>query len=121
MHSVLRSQTPTELASPLWARTLNNRRKGIAFSKVVCAFRPEKSDPNRTRINIVGQNIKYTGDVGTKISSLDILKLLLNSSLSRKGAKSFTFDINNFYLQPPLDLPEYVRIKLAEIPQDFIE
>ena len=33
------------------------QRKEIAFSKVVCTFRPDKSDPNRTRITIAGQNI----------------------------------------------------------------
>ena len=83
-----------------------DRRKGTAFSKVVCTFRPNKSDPNRTRITIVGQNITYPGNVGTKIASLDLIKLLVNSVISRKGANFFTFDIKNFYPQTPLDQPE---------------
>ena len=78
------------------------RQKGIAFSKVVCTFPPEKSDPNRTRITIAGQNIKWPGDVGTKTASLDLLKILLNSVFSHKGAKFVTFDIKNFYLQNPI-------------------
>ena len=98
-----------------------DRQKGIALSKVVCTFRPEKSDPNRTRITIAGQNIKWHGYVGTKTASLDLMKLLLNSFLSRKVAKFVNFDIKNFYLQTPLDRPEYVRIKLSEISQDFID
>ena len=93
----------------------------MAFSKVVCTFNPEKSDPNRTRITISGQNIKYPGDVVTNTVSLDLLKHLLSIFLSCKGAKFVTFDIKNFYLRTPLDRPEYVRIKLADIPQDFIE
>ena len=97
-----------------------DRRNGIAFSKVVFTFRPEKSDPNRTRITIAGQNIKYTGNVGTKNASLDLINLLLNIALSRRGAKFVTFDIKNFYLQTPLDRPEYVRIKLSDIPAEFI-
>ena len=32
-----------------------------------------------------------------------------------------TFDIRNYYLQTPLDRPEYVRIKLYDIPQDFVD
>ena len=48
------------------------------------------------------------------------MKLLLNSVLSRKGSKFVTFDIRNFYLQTPLDRPEYVRIKLADIPLGFV-
>ena len=48
------------------------------------------------------------------------MKLLLNSVLSRKSAKFVAFNIRNFYLQTPLDRPEYVRIKLANIPLDFV-
>ena len=95
-------------------------RKEIAFSKVVCTFLPDKADPNRTRITIAGQNIKYTGDVGTKTASLNLVKLLLNSVLSRQGAKFVTFDIRNYYLQTSLDFPEYFRIKLSDIPQDLV-
>jgi hypothetical protein len=29
-------------------------------------------------------------------------------------------DLKNFYLNTPLDHPEYIRIKLADIPQEFI-
>jgi hypothetical protein len=29
-------------------------------------------------------------------------------------------DLKNFYLNTPLDWPEYIRIKLADIPQEFI-
>ena len=87
----------------------------------MCTFRPDKADPNRTRITIAGQNIKYPGDIGTKTASLDLVKLLLNSVLSRQGAKFVTFDIRKYYLQTPLYRPEYVRIKLSDIPQDFVD
>ena len=32
-----------------------------------------------------------------------------------------TFNIRNYYLQNPLDRPEYVRIKLSDIPLDFVD
>ena len=44
-------------------------------------------------------------------------KLLLNSFLSLKGAKFGSFRVKNFYLATPLDRPEFVNIKLADIPQ----
>ena len=97
-----------------------DRRKAIAFSKVVCTFRPEKADPNRTRITIAGKNIRYPGDVGIKTAPLDLVNPPLTIFLSRKGTKFVTIDIKNFYLQKMLDRPEYVRIKLDEIPQNFI-
>jgi hypothetical protein len=45
---------------------------------------------------------------------------MINSALSRKGAKFCTFNISNFYLCTPLDRPEYIKIKLSDIPQEFI-
>ena len=32
-----------------------------------------------------------------------------------------SFDLKNFYLQTPMERSEYVRIKLSDIPQEFIE
>ena len=51
---------------------------------------------------------------------MEILKILINSVLSCKGARFVCFDIKNFYLGTPLDHPEYVRIHLKETPQEFI-
>ena len=63
--------------------------------------------------------ITFPGDVGTPTASLELAKLVFNSVLSRPGAKFTTFDICNFYLQTPLDRPEYARIKLSNIPEEF--
>ena len=42
---------------------------------------------------------------------------MINSVLSCKGAKFITYDIRNYYLATPLEYPEYVKIKLNNIPQ----
>jgi hypothetical protein len=97
-----------------------DRLKQVCYSNVVCKVRPEKDDPARTRITIAGNRICYPGDVGTKTAPLELVKLLINSVLSRQGAKFCTFDISNFYLQTPLDRPEYIKIKITDIPQEFI-
>ena len=72
--------------------------------------------PTALVLPLTGNRICYPGDVGTKTASLDLIKLVVNSVLSRKDAKYVTFDISNFYLQTPLDCPEYVRINLSDIP-----
>ena len=46
---------------------------------------------------------------------------MINSVLSHKGAKFITYDIRNYYLATSLDYPEYAKIKLTDIPQDFID
>jgi len=98
-----------------------DRLKEVCHTSVQCVVRPQKDDPNRTRITIAGNRICYPGDVGTPTASLELVKLLLNSVISRRGAKFACFDVSNFYLETPLDRPEYVRIRLTDIPQEFID
>jgi hypothetical protein len=96
-----------------------HKRKEICHTMVLCEVRPEKDDPDRTRITIGGNRICYPGNVGTNMASLELVKLLLNSVLSRKGAHFSTIDIKNFYLDTPMPDPEYVRIKISDIPDKF--
>ena len=97
------------------------RRADITYTRVVCEVRPQKEEPNRTRITIGGNRICYPGDTGTKTGSIELVKLMFNDVLSTPQARHACFDISNFYLGTPLDRPEYVRIKLADIPQEFID
>ena len=82
----------------LYSDIPRNRRKGIANVKVVCEVRPPKADPNRVQITVAGYKICFPGDVGTPTASLDLFKLMINSVLSRLGAKLACFDAANFYL-----------------------
>ena len=88
---------------------------------VVCEVKYHKEDPNCTCITVTGSQIFYTGDVGTPTGSLDLFKLIINSVLSRRNARFFSFDLKNFNLQTPMKRSEYVRIKFLDIPQEFIE
>ena len=88
---------------------------------MVCKVLPEKNDPDRTRITIGGNRITFPGDVGTPTASLELAKLVFISVLSRPGAKFITFNICNFYLQTPLNRPEYVRFRLSDIPEKFFQ
>jgi hypothetical protein len=92
----------------------------VCYSNVVCKVRLEKTDPNRTRITIAGNRICYPGDVGIKTAPLDLVKLMINSVLSHADTKFCMFDIANFYHRTPLEHPEFVRICLDDIPQEFI-
>ncbi|KAL7425759.1 hypothetical protein ACHAXH_000120 [Discostella pseudostelligera] len=98
-----------------------DRRNDVTYTRVVCEYRPQKADPNRTRITIGGNRICYPGDTGTRTGSLELVKLQINSTLSTPGARFACFDISNFYLGTPMDRPEYVRIKLTDIPTEFID
>ena len=88
---------------------------------MVCEYRPEKDDPNRTRITISGGHVLVPFDVSTPTGSLELVKLVTNSLLYRPNAQFYAFEIKNFCLDTPMKNPEYVRVKLEDIPQEFTE
>ena len=53
----------------------------------------------------MGNRVVYAGDAGTKIDSLYLCKLIINSVLSRKGANFITYDIRKYFLATPLNYP----------------
>eukprot|EP00804_Cyclotella_cryptica_P029881 CCRYP_010796-RA/>CCRYP_010796-RA protein AED:0.45 eAED:0.45 QI:0/0/0/1/1/1/2/0/138 len=65
--------------------------------------------------------INYPGEVATPTAEMLTAKLLFNSVISTRRAKFMTMDISNFYLMTPLPRPEYLRLKLSDIPKEIIE
>ena len=72
-----------------------DRQKEICHTSVVCEIRPNKENPNFTRITVEGMHICYPGDVAAPTGSLDLVNLIINSVLSRPGARFSCFDIKN--------------------------
>ena len=50
-----------------------------------------------------------------------VAKMLFNSVISTKNAGFMKMDISNFYLMNPLHQPEYIRMKLSDIPEEVID
>ena len=97
------------------------RLSDITYARIVCNERPEKKDPDRTRITMGGDRINYPGDCGTPTADILTVKLLLNSIISTLHAKFMTIDIKDFYLMTPMDRPEYFRMSLELFPDDIID
>ena len=99
-----------------------DRRTEICHTTVVCEVRPNTEDSNRTRITVAGNRIYYPGDVATPTGSLELVKLIINSVLSRRGAKLACFDIKNFYLGTPmLALGSPYRLLREQLSQDLFQ
>ena len=58
-----------------------NKCDDICHSCVICKVQPNKDDPNRTQITVIGGSIFYPDDVATPTGSLEIIKLMINSLL----------------------------------------
>ena len=84
--------------------------------------RPQKIDePNRVRITVGGNLLKYPGVVKTETSSLTTSKIHWNSTISTPGAKYMCADVKNFYLNTPMARYEYMRMHISLIPDEIIE
>jgi hypothetical protein len=55
-----------------------HKQKEICHTMVVCEVRPDKDDPDHTRITIGDNCICFLGDVSTNTASLELFKFLLN-------------------------------------------
>ena len=93
----------------------------MTYGLIVVKYRPKKSAPNRVRLTVGGNRINYPINCGTPTADMLTVKLLLNSVISTKGAKVMSIDIKNFYLNTPMARYKYMRLKIAELPQDFID
>ena len=95
--------------------------KDVCPTRVVREYCPDKDDPNRMRITIAGGHILVTFDVSNPTGSLELVKLMINSVLSWPNARFSAFDIKSFDLNTPMENLEYIRVKLEDIPQEFID
>ncbi len=83
------------------------------------AYQTEKDDSNRTRLTDGGNHTVCPFDVSTPTVKMMTVKMHLNSVISTKGAQYCTIDLNNFYLNTTMELPEYKWMKLRDLPQEI--
>ena len=74
-----------------------------------------------SKTTVCGTNVCYPGDVITNTASLELFKLVFNIIISQTVTKYVCFHIENVYLSITLGRPEYVKIQLSKISQEFIE
>ena len=95
--------------------------KDVMYGSSVCNIRNKKTEKNRTRFVVGGDHINYPGEGATSTAEMYVAKLLFNGVISTKGAQFMTTDISNFYLMTPLYRPEYIRVRLSDIPDKIIK
>ena len=68
-------------------------RKEICHISVFYEVRTNKDNYNRACITMTGNHVRYPGYVATTTRSMELLKLLINSTPSLAGARFACFDI----------------------------
>jgi hypothetical protein len=98
-----------------------DRRKDVTYGSFSCDYKPNKKEQNRTRLTMGGDRINYPDDCGTPTADMILFKILANSIISTPNAKCLMMDIKDFYLNTPMKRPEYMRLKLTDIPDEVIK
>ena len=80
--------------------------RDVMYERVLINYRPEKRDPNRTRLTVWGNRLNWPGYWGTPTVDLLTVRLLLNSVIYTPGSRYMTLDIRDFYLNTPMKLTE---------------
>ena len=85
-----------------------DRLRDVTYGRIVCTYRPQKSEPNRSRLTAGGNLVNYPWEVATPTGDLITAKLLFNSVISTPGVRFLSMDLKNFYLCTPMLRPEFM-------------
>ena len=107
VHVPTRSTNRTDERCHIWAICVHGatRKGGTQSNAVHCR----------------GDRINYPGAVATPTAEMLVAKMLFNSVISTKDTRFMTMDISNFYPMTPLHRPEFIRVKLSNIPDEVIK
>ena len=97
------------------------RMKDITYGSFSCNYKPNKEEKECTRLTAGGDQINYPDDCGTPTADMILFKILVNSILSTPNARCIMIDIKDFFLQTPMRRPEYMQLKITDIPDEVIE
>ena len=95
--------------------------KKVTYGKIVFDIKNDKSEKHHTRLTVVGNLLKFTGNASTPVGAITTTKCLLNSVVSTPKAKALVDDIKHFYLNNNLPDPKYMKLSISIIPQEIIE
>jgi hypothetical protein len=93
----------------------------ITYGKLVCDFKPNKTEKHRVRLTVSGDILDYSGDTATPTADITTFKILINSTLSTNKGKIMMMYKHNSYLGTPFPTYKNMRLPLTILPLDIIE
>jgi hypothetical protein len=64
-----------------------DRMKDVTYRSFICDIKQNKTETHQTRLTAGGDRINYPEDVGTPTADMTLVKMMLNSVISMRGAK----------------------------------
>jgi hypothetical protein len=97
-----------------------DRIKDATYSSFRCDYKPNKKKNIKHDLPQEATVSTTLFDCGTPTADMTLFKLILNSTISTKGAKCLMINLANFYLNTPMQRREYMRLKITDIPEEII-
>jgi hypothetical protein len=95
--------------------------RDVTYGSFSCDYKPNKEEKRRARLTAGGDQINYPFDCGTPTANMTLFKIIINSTISTRGAKCMRIDLSNFYLKTPMARREYMHLKIMDIPEEIIK
>jgi hypothetical protein len=97
------------------------RDRDVTYATYVLDYRPLKSQTHRVRITVGGGRLSYPEDAGSPAANILETNFLINSVISdaKKGARFMSADVKDFFLNSPMQRPEYMKVSYDHIPEDI--
>jgi hypothetical protein len=64
-----------------------DRTRDVTYGSFSCDYKPNKEEKWRTRLTTGGDQINYPFDCGTPTADMTLLKIIINNTISTRGAK----------------------------------
>jgi hypothetical protein len=93
----------------------------ITYCKIVCDYKPHKTEKERVRLTVGGDKLDNSGKVATSTADITTFKILISSTLSTEDAAMMMVDIKNYYLGTPLPRFEYMKMLLSRFPEEIVQ
>jgi hypothetical protein len=85
-----------------FAELINIPKHGkITYGKLVCDYKPNKTEKEQARLTVGGDRLEYTGKLATLTADITTFKILINRTLSTEDAEMMMMDIKSYYLDTP--------------------
>ena len=72
-------------------------------------------------MTVGGDRLDYAVNTATEVASLETTKIHANSTISTPGSRQAFVDIGKFYTNSRLREPEFMKVHISYIPQEFID
>ena len=95
--------------------------KTVTYARIVVDYRLQNPNPHKVRVTVGGNLLNVPGDLSTKTADFSTAKVLCNSVIPTDEERFVGIDIKNIYLQTPMEHPEYMKIPVQLIQQDFFD